>query len=94
MRRDDALEHRPRNGDATHVGLGAHTRRHRRLKALSDAECDDELGGSKERIEREVKAPCAHFAARTTVERQTSTPVQQSPATDSAKKAFDDLFNF
>jgi hypothetical protein len=37
---------------------------------------------------------CVHFAARTTVERQTSTPAQQSPATNSAKKAFDDLFNF
>jgi len=37
---------------------------------------------------------CAHFAPRTTVERQTSTPAQQSPATNSAKKAFDDLFNF
>ncbi len=37
---------------------------------------------------------CEHFAARTTVERQTSTPAQQSPATNSAKKAFDDLFNF
>ncbi|HXD74207.1 MAG TPA: hypothetical protein VN628_10740 [Vicinamibacterales bacterium] len=37
---------------------------------------------------------CTYFAARTTVERQTSTPAQQSPATNSAKKAFDDLFNF
>ena len=37
---------------------------------------------------------CAHFSPRTTVERQTSTPAQQSPATNSAKKAFDDLFNF
>ena len=37
---------------------------------------------------------CAHFTPRTTVERQTSTPAQQSPATNSAKKAFDDLFNF
>jgi hypothetical protein len=37
---------------------------------------------------------CTLFAARTTVERQTSTPAQQSPATNSAKKAFDDLFNF
>jgi len=36
---------------------------------------------------------CQLFAARTTVERQTSTPAQQSPATNSAKKAFDDLFN-
>ena len=37
---------------------------------------------------------CSYFAARTTVERQTGTPAQQSPATNSAKKAFDDLFNF
>ena len=37
---------------------------------------------------------CVHFSPRTTVERQTSTPTQQSPATNSAKKAFDDLFNF
>ena len=37
---------------------------------------------------------CAHFTPRTTVERQTSTPAQQSPASNSAKKAFDDLFNF
>jgi len=37
---------------------------------------------------------CQMFAPRTTVERQTSTPAQQSPATNSAKKAFDDLFNF
>jgi len=36
---------------------------------------------------------CQMFGARTTVERQTSTPAQQSPATNSAKKAFDDLFN-
>ena len=36
---------------------------------------------------------CALFAPRTTVERQTSTPAPQSPATNSAKKAFDDLFN-
>jgi len=37
---------------------------------------------------------CTFFAARTTVERQTSTPAQESPASNSAKKAFDDLFNF
>jgi len=37
---------------------------------------------------------CAYFTPRTTVERQTGTPAQQSPATSSAKKAFDDLFNF
>lgn len=36
---------------------------------------------------------CTYFAPRTTVERQTSTPTQQSPASNSAKKAFDDLFN-
>ncbi len=43
---------------------------------------------------KDERNTCAHFAPRTTVERQTSTPAQQSPATDSAKKAFDDLFNF
>ena len=42
---------------------------------------------------KDEKNACAHFAPRTTVERQTSTPAQQSPATNSAKKAFDDLFN-
>lgn len=43
---------------------------------------------------KDEKNSCTLFAARTTVERQTSTPTQQSPATNSAKKAFDDLFNF
>jgi len=43
---------------------------------------------------KDEKNTCTLFAARTTVERQTSTPAQQSPATNSAKKAFDDLFNF
>ena len=43
---------------------------------------------------KDEKNTCAYFAPRTTVERQTSTPAQQSPATNSAKKAFDDLFNF
>src|SRR5438552_7510280 len=42
---------------------------------------------------KDEKNTCAYFAARTTVERQTSTPAQQSPAGNSAKKAFDDLFN-
>ena len=42
---------------------------------------------------KDEKNACTHFAARTTVERQTGTPAQQSPAVDSAKKAFDDLFN-
>jgi hypothetical protein len=42
---------------------------------------------------KDEKNTCTYFAARTTVERQTSTPAQQSPATNSAKKAFDDLFN-
>ena len=37
---------------------------------------------------------CTFFAARTTVERQTGTPAQQSPETNSAKRAFDDLFKF
>ena len=35
---------------------------------------------------------CALFAPRTTVERQTSTPASQSPETNSARRAFDDLF--
>jgi hypothetical protein len=35
---------------------------------------------------------CAHFAPRTTIERQTSTPSASRPS--SAKQAFDDLFNF
>ena len=43
---------------------------------------------------KDEKNTCAHFTPRTTVERQTSTPQQQSPQTNSAKKAFDDLFNF
>ena len=43
---------------------------------------------------KDEKNTCAYFAPRTTVERQTSTPAQQSPETNSAKKAFDDLFNF
>jgi hypothetical protein len=43
---------------------------------------------------KDEKNTCALFAPRTTVERQTSTPAQQSPASNSAKKAFDDLFNF
>ena len=43
---------------------------------------------------KDEKNTCKYFAPRTTVERQTSTPAQQSPATNSAKKAFDDLFNF
>jgi hypothetical protein len=43
---------------------------------------------------KDEKNACTLFAARTTVERQTSTPAQQSPSTNSAKKAFDDLFNF
>ena len=43
---------------------------------------------------KDAKNACALFTARTTVERQTSTPTQQSPASNSAKKAFDDLFKF
>jgi hypothetical protein len=43
---------------------------------------------------KDEKNTCTLFAPRTTVERQTSTPAQQSPATNSAKKAFDDLFKF
>jgi len=35
---------------------------------------------------------CALFAPRTTIERQTSTPAPQSPETNSARRAFDDLF--
>lgn len=43
---------------------------------------------------KDEKNTCTLFTPRTTVERQTSTPAQQSPASNSAKKAFDDLFNF
>jgi hypothetical protein len=43
---------------------------------------------------KDAKNSCTLFTARTTVERQTSTPAQQSPASNSAKKAFDDLFKF
>jgi len=39
---------------------------------------------------KDEKNTCTLFAPRTTVERQTSTPAQQSPATNSAKKAFDE----
>src|SRR5262249_8786997 len=35
---------------------------------------------------------CSLFAPRTTIERQTSTPASQSPETNSARRAFDDLF--
>ena len=35
---------------------------------------------------------CSLFAARMTIERQTSTPAAQSPETNSARRAFDDLF--
>ena len=35
---------------------------------------------------------CALFAPRTTIERQTGTPASQSPETNSARRAFDDLF--
>jgi hypothetical protein len=37
---------------------------------------------------------CTLFAPRTTIERQTSTSPSASNATSSAKRAFDDLFNF
>jgi hypothetical protein len=38
---------------------------------------------------KNVRNECTLYAARTTVERETTTP-----RTDSARKAFDDLFNF
>ena len=48
---------------AAGMTIGAHTRRHRRLTSLSASECDDELRGSKARIEEELNTPCMHFAA-------------------------------
>jgi peptidoglycan/xylan/chitin deacetylase (PgdA/CDA1 family) len=48
---------------AAGMTIGAHTRHHRRLQSMSEAECDDELRGSKARIEAELQAPCVHFAA-------------------------------
>lgn len=38
---------------------------------------------------KNVRNTCTHFASRTAVERETTTP-----KTDTARKAFDDLFNF
>jgi hypothetical protein len=41
---------------------------------------------------KDERNTCALFAARMTIERQTSTPASQSPETNSARRAFDDLF--
>lgn len=41
---------------------------------------------------KDEKNSCGLFAPRTTIERQTSTPASQSPETNSARRAFDDLF--
>ena len=41
---------------------------------------------------KDEKNSCALFSARTTIERQTGTPATQSPETNSARRAFDDLF--
>src|SRR5436190_15360525 len=41
---------------------------------------------------KDEKNSCALFAARTTIERQTSTPAAESPETNTARRAFDDLF--
>ena len=38
---------------------------------------------------KNARNDCASFSPRTTVERETT-----APRTDSARKAFDDLFNF
>jgi hypothetical protein len=38
---------------------------------------------------KNVRNSCTFYSARTTVERETTTP-----RTDDARKAFDDLFNF
>ena len=38
---------------------------------------------------KNVRNTCAFYGARTTVERETTTP-----KVDNARKAFDDLFNF
>jgi len=48
---------------AAGMTIGAHTCGHKRLASLSNAEVDDQLRGSKTRIEAELKAPCVHFAA-------------------------------
>jgi hypothetical protein len=41
---------------------------------------------------KDEKNSCALFSPRTTIERQTGTPATQSPETNSARRAFDDLF--
>jgi len=41
---------------------------------------------------KDERNSCSLFAARATIERQTSTPAAQSPETNSARRAFDDLF--
>ena len=43
---------------------------------------------------KDERNTCSLFAARTTIERQTSTPASQTPETNSARRAFDDLFKF
>jgi peptidoglycan/xylan/chitin deacetylase (PgdA/CDA1 family) len=48
---------------AAGMTIGAHTCRHRRLTSLSEAESDQELRGSKARIEEELNVSCDHFAA-------------------------------
>jgi hypothetical protein len=41
---------------------------------------------------KDAKNACTLFSARTTIERQTSSPTSGSSTTGSARKAFDDLF--
>jgi len=48
---------------AAGMAIGAHTCGHRRLSSLTESACDAELRGSKARIEQELDAECAHFAA-------------------------------
>lgn len=44
------------------VTIGAHTRRHYALAALTLAEAKAEIEGSVRRIEREIHRPCRHFS--------------------------------
>ncbi len=43
--------------------LGSHTHTHARLGELSEEAAEQELRLSKDRIEKELRAPCRHFAA-------------------------------
>lgn len=47
---------------APHVDFGAHTRFHPILTTCDDAECESEIRGSREELERRFGRPCRHFA--------------------------------